>query len=240
MRASLRLGQSRLYNATSYTWLVSSVYLFDLDGTLIDRLPSLKRFLPEQYARYCNADTVSAESFVARFLELDGAGHTPKHEIYETLVYEFGLNASVPELIADFRQNAFKFCQPQQDTLRVLGQLRQWGVRLGVITNGSTAAQEQKLKASGIAELVAFSLISEAVGIRKPDPEIFLEAARRFDVISSSCTFVGDHPEKDIVGAQSVGMRTVWLRHGRTWFRQLRPPTFAVAGLEELLTLRTR
>ena len=214
-----------------------SVYLFDLDGTLIDRLPALERFLPEQYARYRSADTTSAEGFVARFLELDGAGYTPKHEVYETLVYEFGLDASVPELIADFRLNAFRVCGPQPDVRRVLGQLRQRGVRLGIITNGSTAAQARKLKASGIDKLVAFSLISEAVGIRKPDPKIFLEAARRFNVAPSACTFVGDHPEKDVVGAQEAGMRTVWLRHGRIWPRQLSPPTFAVSGLEELLTL---
>ena len=98
-------------------------------------------------------------------------------------------------------------------------------------------AQNQKLKASGLDSLVNFSLISEAVGVRKPEPEIFLEAVRRFGAEPSSCTFVGDHPEKDIVGAQRVGMQTVWLRHGRVWPQHLSPPTFAVSGLEDLLVL---
>jgi len=216
----------------------ASVYLFDLDGTLIDRLPSLKQFLPEQYACYGSSGAALLESFVAGFLELDRAGHAPKHEVYETLVREFMLNASVPELVADFRRNAFKSCRPQPGALHVLEELRRRGIRLGVVTNGSVAAQEQKLNASGIAPLVTFKLISEAVGLRKTDPEIFLEAARRFNVTPSSCTFVGDHPEKDIVGTQKVGMRTVWLRHGRTWPRQLSPPT-EIAGLEELLTLQS-
>lgn len=176
----------------------ASVYLFDLDGTLIDRLPSLKQFLPEQYACYGSSRAASAESFVARFLELDRAGHAPKHEVYEALVREFMLDASVPELVADFRRNAFKVCQPQPGALRVLEGLRVRGAKLGVITNGSVAAQEQKLNASGIAPPVTFKLISEAAGLRKPDPKIFIKAARHFDVPPSSCIFVGDHPEKDI------------------------------------------
>ena len=185
---------------------MSSAYLFDLDGTLIDRSPSLKRFLPEQYARYRNADTVFAEGFVTRFLELDRAGHAPKHEVYEALSREFELNAPVPKLIADFRLNAFKFCQPQPGALRVLEQLRAKGTRLGVITNGSIQAQAQKLEASGLVTLVELRLISEAVEMHKPEPEIFLEAARRFDVLPSNYTFVGD---------ETIRKKTLWGRRGQ-------------------------
>ena len=119
----------------------------------------------------------------------------------------------------------------------MLGQLQQQGYRLGVVTNGSAQAQTQKLSASGLDALVEFSLISETVGVRKPEPDIFLTAARHFGVAPSLCTFVGDHPEKDIVGAQGVGMRTIWLQHGRVWPKNLKPPTFTVSGLKDLLAL---
>ena len=216
---------------------MSSIYLFDLDGTLVDRLPSLKSFLPEQYSRYCTPDTTLADSFVERFLELEQSGHTSKYKVYETLVREFGLNASVSELVADFQLNAFKECEAQPGALALLEQLRLRGARLGVITNGSITAQQQKLKTSGIAARIEFSLIAEAAGMRKPDPAIFIAAARHLDAEPSSCMFIGDHPEKDIVGAQGVRMHTVWLRHGRTWPEHLCPPTFEISGLEEILAL---
>ncbi len=218
-------------------WGVLRVYLFDLDDTLVDRRPSLEAFLPEQYARYRTLD-VPAAAFVERFFILDRGGHAPKHDLYKILSDEFELSAPVAELVADFRMNAFKACALQPGALGVLEQLRQRGVRLGVVTNGSVAAQQQKLDASGIAPFLEARVISEAVGLRKPDPAIFLEAASRLGAEPAACVFVGDHPEKDIVGAQGAGMRTVWLRHGRTWPEQLRPqPTFEVSQLEELLTL---
>ena len=214
-----------------------AVWLFDLDGTLVDRLPSLEAFLPKQYKKY-SAGKPLAESYTQRFLELERNGHTAKHEVYQTLIDEFRLNASEKELITDFRQNAFKVRKTQPGAQRVLGQLQRQGHRLGVVTNGSAQAQTQKLRASGLDALVEFSLISEELGTRKPEPEIFLAAAQRFDVAASRCIFVGDHPEKDIVGARGVGMRTVWLRHGRPWLTHLEPPTFVVSELQNLLALR--
>lgn len=221
-----------------YTGFVPNVYLFDLDGTLVDRLPSLKAFLPEQYLRYSTHKVSQTDDYVARFLNLDGGGYASKHEVYKTLVREFGLSVSVSELVDDLRTNAFKACAAQSDALAVLERLRLRGVKLGVVTNGSIAAQEQKLKAAGLTPYLEVCLISEAVGTRKPDPAIFKEAARRFEAEPSACVFIGDHPEKDIVGAQKVGMHTVWLGHGRTWPEQLdSPPTFEISSLEELLAL---
>lgn len=216
------------------------VYLFDLDGTLIDRRPSLEAFLPKQYARYRTLD-LPVDLFVERFFSLDKDGHAPKHDLYQTLADEFNLAASGTELVADFRANAFAACALQPGALAVLEQLRRRGVRLGVVTNGSVAAQQQKLDASGIAPYLETCVISEAVGLRKPDPALFLVATSRLGVEPEACVFVGDHLEKDIVGAQRAGMRTVWLRHGRAWPERLRPPpTLEVSRLMELLALPTR
>ena len=214
----------------------SDVWLFGLDGTLVDRLPSLERFLPEQYQRYGGSQPALADAFVRRFLGLEQNGHTPKAEVYKTLTREFELNASVAELVTDFRLNAFKTCTAQPGALEMLGHLRLQGA-IGIVTNGSVTTQTQKLEALGLDGLVDFSLISETVRVRKPEPEIFLEAVRRFGAELSACLFVGNHPEKDIVGARAVGMRTGWLRHGRVWPQHLSPPTFAVSGLEDLLIL---
>lgn len=114
-------------------WVVLAVYLFDLDGTLVDRHSSLEVFLPEQYARYRTLD-VSTATFTERFFSLDQNGHAPKHGLYKTLADQFKLSASVAELIADFRTNAFKACTLQPGALVVLEHLRRRGVRLGVVS----------------------------------------------------------------------------------------------------------
>ena len=102
--------------------LFYGIWLFDLDGTLVDRLPSLEAFLPEQYERY-GAGKPLAESYTLRFLELEQNGHAAKVEVYKTLVREFRLDASVEELATDFRHNAFKVCTAYPGALEVLRHL---------------------------------------------------------------------------------------------------------------------
>ena len=57
---------------------------------------------------------------------------------------------------------------------------------------------------------------SAAVGVRKPDPEIFRLGARSIGLEPEETVMTGDSPDKDIVPASSAGCRTVWLS-GNGW-----------------------
>jgi putative hydrolase of the HAD superfamily len=47
--------------------------------------------------------------------------------------------------------------------------------------------------------------LSPVLGIRKPDPAIFLEAARQAGVAPEYCAYVGDNPKRDILGTHNAG-----------------------------------
>lgn len=57
---------------------------------------------------------------------------------------------------------------------------------------------------------------SAVVGIRKPDPRIFLLGVEALALQPGEVTVVGDSLEKDIVPAHAAGCRTVWLK-GEQW-----------------------
>ncbi len=63
----------------------------------------------------------------------------------------------------------------------------------------------------GIGELLEVMVISDEVGMKKPDPRIFRMALERLEVGAEEAVFVGDNLELDIAGARGVGMRAVWL-----------------------------
>ncbi len=91
-------------------------------------------------------------------------------------------------------------------------------VKIGVITNGSTAAQRFKMERCGIRpgdfDVVA---ISEEVKAAKPDPAIFGLALVGLGVTADRVTMVGDSWEKDVLGALGSGMAAVWFnRYART------------------------
>ena len=57
---------------------------------------------------------------------------------------------------------------------------------------------------------------SAVVGVRKPDPRIFLMGVEALKLPPSKVTTVGDSLEKDVIPARQVGCRTVWLQ-GEGW-----------------------
>jgi putative hydrolase of the HAD superfamily len=88
-------------------------------------------------------------------------------------------------------------------------------LKICVITNGDAFRQWKKMMLLGIAELFDEVIISEAVGLQKPDPEIFRLALEHVSVEPSSAVFVGDDPRNDIKGARDAGMITVRVLQGR-------------------------
>ncbi|MEO8101571.1 MAG: HAD-IA family hydrolase [Betaproteobacteria bacterium] len=83
--------------------------------------------------------------------------------------------------------------------------------RLGIVTNNSVAEQREKLRALNISGYFDTVVISEEVGVTKPDPEIFAIALERIGAQAQDAVFVGDNWTNDIEGALGAGMAAIWL-----------------------------
>lgn len=215
---------------------MSAAFLFDLDQTLIDRTPSLRAFLPRQLRRHrpdATADEVAA--FTARFLELDENGYGDKTQLYRALRREFALAPEVDALIEEFRRECYLETFPYPDAVPTLTALRARGARLAIVTNGSAQSQRAKLGPSGLGARVDAVLVSGELGVRKPDPAIFLRATAMLEAEPAACTFVGDNPVADIAGARGVGMRTAWIGRGRSWPPELEAADVVLSDLTDLL-----
>jgi putative hydrolase of the HAD superfamily len=111
----------------------------------------------------------------------------------------------------------------------VLQRLRAAGVRVGVLTNGPSDGQRQKLAVSGLADLVERSFISEEIGVGKPAHRAFRIALAGLDARSAHTAMVGDSFTTDIAPAIEVGMRAVLVGH------QAAPSTVdRVAGIADV------
>lgn len=99
----------------------------------------------------------------------------------------------------------------------MLRRFRSDSVPVGLVASGGTATQWGKLHNAGIADLVTGCVVSEEFGARKPDPSIFNYALEQIGDSPETTFFVGDNPDDDIVGANSMGMATAWISLGREW-----------------------
>jgi FMN phosphatase YigB (HAD superfamily) len=95
---------------------------------------------------------------------------------------------------------------PRPDVLATIPELHQRGYLLGIIANTITEREiPDWIESDGLADCFQAIVLSSRVGIRKPNPEIFREAARRVGTDPSKCAYVGDNPDYDVLGARGAG-----------------------------------
>jgi putative hydrolase of the HAD superfamily len=95
---------------------------------------------------------------------------------------------------------------PRPDVKDVVVELSKRGYVLGLIANTITETEiPDWLEADGLTKYFKTIVLSSKVGIRKPNPEIYLEAARRIGVKPARCVYVGDNPVRDVEGCRLAG-----------------------------------
>ncbi|MEO0571775.1 MAG: YjjG family noncanonical pyrimidine nucleotidase [Bacteroidota bacterium] len=82
---------------------------------------------------------------------------------------------------------------------------------LHIITNGFSETQEKKMRNADIRKYFDVVVNSEMVGVKKPNPKIFLLALKKVGVQPQNALMIGDNLEADILGAQGVGLQTIHL-----------------------------
>ena len=185
--------------------------IFDLDQTLLDRTTSLIKFLTWQVNFFQLVPADDREKFIQRFLELDDNGKVWKDRVYENLIQEFSIHGHSKEiLLASYINDFNKFSCCFEHVENIIIQLKQQGYLIGLISNGRTPFQEHNFYALGLTEYFSSMIVSEAVGLRKPDPAIFLLSCQQLGIHPKDCTFVGDNELADIQGAKAIGMKTIF------------------------------
>ena len=85
--------------------------------------------------------------------------------------------------------------------------------RLHIITNGFEEVQHKKLKNSGIDHYFSTVTTSEEVGLKKPNPKVFLTALNKANSLPTQSVMIGDSLEADILGANNIGMQTIFYNY---------------------------
>nr|MCU0237708.1 YjjG family noncanonical pyrimidine nucleotidase [Acidobacteriota bacterium] len=81
---------------------------------------------------------------------------------------------------------------------------------LALVTNGIAAVQNRRFAASPITPYFKAIVISEEVGIAKPDPRIFRPALEKIGVAAADVLYVGDSVTSDMAAARNAGMDFCW------------------------------
>jgi putative hydrolase of the HAD superfamily len=81
---------------------------------------------------------------------------------------------------------------------------------LHIITNGFAPVQDLKLAHSGLRPYFDVIVTPDGVGVKKPDPKIFLAALEAANCAPQDALYIGDSYIEDMLGGKAVGMDVVY------------------------------
>lgn len=151
-----------------------------------------------------------------------------------------GINPAIliAQAIVSYHDAKDELLHPYPEVLPFFRMLAKTNLLLGIITDGLTIKQSEKIIRLGIYPFLnpRCIFISEQLGISKPNPKIYQLASHRCEIPPNQVMYIGDNPNNDIVPASKVGMITVrYIRDGK--HRQTSctvAPTHEIQNFEQL------
>lgn len=195
---------------------------FDLDDTLLDHRSAERAALAEMHGAHAAFSTIELDRFRHVYHDVNvqvwheyGAGRLSKDEArsvrFARLGRALGVDGPDPEALGheylDRYSGHWRMLPGASDAFRWVS--RRFPV--GILTNGF--AEIQRAKFGRFPELVALAtaiVISEEVGVMKPDPRLFDHAARKAATAPGDILYVGDSLHSDVEGGLSAGWQVAW------------------------------
>ena len=128
-------------------------------------------------------------------------------ETFHVLKYEIS-DEKVNYLAKEYILQLPNFNHLFDGTLELLDYLKE-KYTLHIITNGFEEVQTLKMKKSKIFHYFTEVITSESVGVKKPNPKVFLHAMRKAGSSPKESLMIGDNIEADIQGALATGMKAI-------------------------------
>ncbi len=220
-----------------------TVITFDADGTLCDfprmlrrslavALSELQRLVPgPESATLTVTELQSARDEVAE--EYRGQQvrlEQVRHAAFERVLASLGRVDSdlAAHLTSVYFQQRFGEPALYDDVVPTLDALR-GRYRLGLVSNGNSYPDR-----SGLAGHFAFTVFAHDHGVEKPDRRFYELVLAAAGVSAGEVVHVGDSLINDVGGAQSAGIRAVWLNRQRLPLSSPPWPDAEITSLSEL------
>ena len=225
---------------TSYTWL-----LFDADGTLFDfqhaEAIALKN-TPLQMGIVPPANYASAYHQINNALWKDfEAGNLSAQAVrakrFRLLFEKLSLVGDSHAFSEAFLKNLIESSTFLTGAKPLLARLKQ-RFSLALLTNGFADVQHARIAQLGLDDLFDPVIISEEVGVAKPDPAIFdIALAGMGNPDKASVLMIGDSLSSDIRGGSNASIDTCWFNPASNINETNVVPTYEIKQLSDLVPL---
>jgi|TARA_B110000438_G_C15706171_1_gene603288 HAD superfamily hydrolase (TIGR01549 family) len=226
--------------------------LLDLDDTIVDSRSSWKNGFKQTIlliASNQQKNNIDLESIYLEYTKLVAQKHIDftSNEWSDILAKE-GLEEIIKKYLGVEIDPAIAwnyFSQSWKDTIQLFPEsldaltLLSKHYKLGMVTNGLSEHQRFKINKFQLEEYFDFILISEELGVQKPDEKIFQIAIKKMNIPAEKLVHIGDNPRHDVIGANNAKIFSCWLKRKNNWYQEVKDvqPNYIISNLLELRSL---
>jgi len=196
--------------------------IFDIDGTLYSYVTNDKiavKSLCEFAEKFLNVKekdfrTVYQEArrIVKEERLTDGGARHSRVLFFQTALELLGKNpfCHVLEMYDVYWNNFLANMKPFEGAEEFIKKLHRAGVKIALCTDMTAHIQYRKIKQLGLNNFIDFMVTSEETGLEKPARVMFELALKKMNVTAAETAYFGDSPERDIEGAEKIGITPFW------------------------------
>jgi putative hydrolase of the HAD superfamily len=144
-----------------------------------------------------------------------------------------------------YHEEKVKSIRLYDDVKECLKRLNKLSIKTAIITDGIPIKQYEKILRLKLDKIIDLVIISDEIGIKKPNPELFKYWLTKFDVEGQQAIYIGDRIDKDIVPANLNKIHSVYLHRGGKYdkydmklnAREEFKPEYEISNLNEIFEI---
>jgi len=157
----------------------------------------------------------------------------------KALCFDLGDTLVAEETVVHDTSGRATTAQVIEGAFEILQKLTKAGYKIALIANDEDATSARNIVTStGLKEYFDAIVVSGELGIEKPDRRIFKAALNVLGVKAENAVMVGNRVDTDIVGANRLGMVSVWFKWNDHYPASIdaceKKPDFTIGSLCEL------
>ena len=115
--------------------------------------------------------------------------------------------------------------------------LSKWGLKIGVVSDAPSREAWMRICSVNLHHIFDAVVTFHDTGMHKPSPEPFEKISALLDTPPENSLMVGDWPERDVIGAKKLGMKTAFAKYGDVFGTKESGADYDILNVKEVLSI---
>ena len=195
--------------------------IFDLDNTLLDFIKMKREAVMNALLSMKEAgleiDIEDSYKKVMSIYESEGWEHQQVFDKFLNDLIGYVDNKYLAAAIVAYRRGKEANLKAYPNVHRTLNHLMKSGIRLAIVSDAPSREAWMRIYYLNLHHMFDVVVTFDDSNERKPSPKPFNLVLEKLGLNKDEVVMIGDWPERDVVGANSLGIKTIFARYGDTF-----------------------